>query len=560
MTPNKLVRPAIYARVSTEQQAARETIGSQVAALRERVAADDLSLEEEFVFLDNGYSGSTLVRPALERLRDAAYAGGFSCLYVHSPDRLARKHAHQVVLVEELQHWGVELVFLNQKMGDTPEEQLLLQVQGMIAEYERAKIGERTRRGRRHAAQCGAVSVLGKAPFGYRYVSKQAAGGAAYYEIVPEAAAVVRQVFQWIARDRLSIGEVCRRLSAQGIKTAKGQAHWQTRTVWGMLKNPAYKGAAMFGKTRVAERRPRVRPSRNQSAVPRRARASYPTLPDEQVTITVPAIVTSDVFEAVQEQLAENRHRHREQCDGRHYFLQGLLQCGCCRHAYYGKPAGGRNRDGGRRYGYYRCLGTDAYRFGGERICSNKAVRVERLDDAVWKDVAKLLRDPAMLRAEFERRLQTPVDNTAEHEQLVRQQQSVQRGIARLIDAYETGVLDKAEFQPRLSKAKSRLKQITKQLAIAAEHASQAAELKHAFTHLDEFCVQVREGLSLADTEIRRQIIRTLVKVITIEADQVRITYRINPRPFRNGPARGQILQHRERRHDAAPRLSALNA
>ena len=291
MIPNTLIRAAIYARVSTEQQATQQTIESQVVALRERVAADGHSLDDELVFLDNGCSGSTLVRPALERLRDTAYAGGFNRLYVHSPDRLARKHAYQVVLVEELQRWGIQLVFLNQNIGETPEEQLLLQVQGMIAEYERAKIGERTRRGRRHAAQCGTVSVLGKAPFGYRYVSKHEADGGAHYEVVPEAATVVRQMFDWIAHDRLSIGEVSRRLTAQGIRTAKGQAHWQSRTIWGMLKNPAYKGAAAFGKTRAGERRPRIRPSRNQPAVPRRARVSYPTAPDERVTIAVPAIV-----------------------------------------------------------------------------------------------------------------------------------------------------------------------------------------------------------------------------------------------------------------------------
>ena len=553
MIPNNLIRAALYARVSTEQQAAQQTIDSQVVMLRERIAADGLPLDEELVFLDNGCSGSTLIRPALERLRDAAYSGGFNRLYVHSPDRLARNHAHQVLLVEELEQRGIEIVFLNHDLGDSPEQKLLLQIQSVIAEYERAKIGERTRRGRKHAARCGAVSVLGKAPFGYRYVSKREANGAAYYEVVPEAAAIVRQIFEWIARDRLSIGEVCRRLSANGIKTPKGHAHWQARTVWGMLKNPAYKGAAAFGKTRVAERRPRVRPARNQPLVPRRMHVSYATPPEERVTIAVPAIVSTDVFDVVQEQLAENRKRQREQSDGRHYFLQGLLQCGCCRHAYYGKPIG--RRRSAPRYSYYRCLGTDAYRFGGARICSNTQIRVERLDDAVWKDVAEYLRDPSTLRTEFERRLQMPVDTTAEYQQLVRQQQSVERGISRLIDAYEAELLDKKEFELRLAKAKNRSSQITQQLTLAAERTCQAEELRHALTHFDEFSARVREGLDRADTETRREIIRALVKVITIEADHVRITYKINPRPFRDGPARGRILQHCERRHAAAPRL-----
>src|SRR6516165_12213950 len=176
MMARKLKQPtnrvAIYARVSSDQQAQQGTIDSQVEALQQRIQADGLPVEDELCFVDDGYSGSTLVRPALERLRDIAWAGGFQQLYVHSPDRLARKYAWQVLLVEELQRSGIELVFLNRTIGVSPEEDLLLQMQGMIAEYERAKIMERSRRGKLHAARRGSVSVLCGAPYGYRYVSK----------------------------------------------------------------------------------------------------------------------------------------------------------------------------------------------------------------------------------------------------------------------------------------------------------------------------------------------------------------------------------------------------
>jgi site-specific DNA recombinase len=150
--PPSAVRVAIYARVSSEQQAQEQTIASQVAALRQRVADDGFELPDELCFLDEGLSGSTLMRPALERLRDAAYVGAFQKLYVHSPDRLARRYAYQVLLVDELTKHGVEIAFLNRAIGVSPEEDLLLQMQGMFAEYERAKILERSRRGKRHAA------------------------------------------------------------------------------------------------------------------------------------------------------------------------------------------------------------------------------------------------------------------------------------------------------------------------------------------------------------------------------------------------------------------------
>ncbi len=201
--------------------------------------------------MDNGYSGATLIRPALERLRDVAAAGGIDQVYVHCPDRLARNYAHQVLLLEEFLRAGVEVVFLNREVGQTPEDQLLLQVQGMIAEYERAKILERSRRGKRHGAQVGKVSVLAGAPYGYRYVTKHEGAGEASFEIVWEEARVVRQVFEWVGRDRCTIGEVRRRLEAARERTRTGKTVWDRATIGGMLKNPAYKGEAAFGKTAI---------------------------------------------------------------------------------------------------------------------------------------------------------------------------------------------------------------------------------------------------------------------------------------------------------------------
>lgn len=242
--PNDSLQAAIYARVSSEQQTEAGTIASQVAALEQRLQRDGLTLEPHLRFIDEGYSGSTLVRPALERLRDAAANGSLDRVYVHSPDRLARKYAYQVLLVDELQRCGVELVFLNRELGRSPEDDLLLQVQGMVAEYERAKILERSRRGKRHAAQVGSVNVLSGAPYGYRYVSKWEGGGSARYDVVLEEARVVRQIFGWIGQERCPLGEVCRRLRRQGIQSPKGMACWDPTTISGLLQNPAYLGTA----------------------------------------------------------------------------------------------------------------------------------------------------------------------------------------------------------------------------------------------------------------------------------------------------------------------------
>src|SRR5882724_5757776 len=125
---SEIRRIAFYARVSSEAQARDHTIASQIAALKERIAADGFRLEPDHGYVDDGYSGTSLLRPGLEKLRDAVFGGSVDRIYVHAPDRLARRYAYQVLLVEEFRRAGAEVVFLNHPIGDTAEDDLLLQV------------------------------------------------------------------------------------------------------------------------------------------------------------------------------------------------------------------------------------------------------------------------------------------------------------------------------------------------------------------------------------------------------------------------------------------------
>jgi site-specific DNA recombinase len=518
---------AIYARVSSDAQAQEQTIDSQVVELRAQAQNDDASLDDKNCFLDDGVSGSTLNRPALERLRDAAYVGDFQRLYVHSPDRLARKYAYQVLIVDELQKHGIEIVFLNRAIGVSPEEDLLLQMQGMFAEYERAKIMERSRRGKRHAATRGSVSVLSAAPYGFRYITRSDGDGQAAYEINDEQAAVVQQVFEWVGRDRLSIGEVTRRLRDQGTKTSTGKTWWDRTTVWGMLKNPAYKGTAAFGKTRLGPRRPQLRTQRGQSKTPRRTGSTYDTDASEQLTIAVPAIVSEELFAAVETQLTENRQRGHESRRGAKYLLQGLLECNCCGYAYYGKKVSRSSAKGKVPYAYYRCIGSDAYRFGGTRVCENKQVRTDKLDEAVWQDACELLRHPKLLRKEYARRLAAPTDS-ASQASLKKQLATGQRSVERLIDAYTDGVLDRGEFDPRLARARDRVSKLQEQLRELETESREQSTLREALACLDDFTASIGTNLETADWTMRREILRTLIDRVVIEEEQIRVVYRIN--------------------------------
>jgi site-specific DNA recombinase len=528
----KDVHVALYARVSSEQQAEAGTIDSQLAALHERIRQDGYQLAAELTFIDNGYSGATLIRPALEQLRDAVALQNLTRLYVLSPDRLARNYAYQVLLIDEFQHAGVDIVFLNHEVKQTAEDNLLLQMQGMIAEYERAKILDRSRRGKRHAARTGQVAVLSGAPYGFRYVSKRDGGGQARYEVTPGEAQVVQQMFRWVGVERVSIGEVCRRLKKARNLTPKGKAAWDRSTVCGILKNPAYKGLAAFGKTREGPLRPRLRAQRGRLLQPRRATSTTDQRPEDWTLIPVPPLIEEGLFDAVQQQLQENRQRARQGQRGARYLLQGLLVCAHCGYAFYGKAISPSSRKGHpRSYAYYRCIGCDAFRFGGERICDNLQVRTDLLEQMVWEEVCGLLQEHQRLQQEYERRLKTLGQEDEKLMVLQAQVKKLEQGISRLIDSYAEGFIQKQEFEPRITRLKQRLTELEQQARQIQDQETLQAEFRLAISRLEEFGEKVKEGLAEADWPMRRELIRTLVKRVEIGKDDVKVIFRIPPDP-----------------------------
>jgi site-specific DNA recombinase len=537
---------ALYARVSSDQQVAERTIGSQLAALRTRIAADGLAVLPAYEFLDEGYSGATLLRPGLERLRDVAASGSLDRLYVHAPDRLARKYAYQVLLLEELARVGVEVIFVTRELGRSPEDDLLLQVQGMIAEYERARITERCRRGKRHQASQGAISVLGAAPYGYRYIPKAEGGGAARYEIVLDQARVVRQLFQGGGQERLTLGQVQRRLAAEGVPSPEGKPTWSPGTLRRLLANPAYGGLAAYGKRRNAPYVPPVRPARGRPDPPRHPVSSQPVPAPEWIPIPVPALVADQLVAAVREQVAENRARARERSTGPSSLLQGLLCCARCGYASVSIGTRTRHSDGTvHHYRYYRCAGTEPRRFGGTRLCSSRAIRLDQAEALVWQEVRAVLEDPARLRAEYERRLQHEAEgeSAAERRRLETQRRRLLAGRERLIDSYAEGLLEEADVTPRLARLKTRLAELDIQLHQAQETAERDRELRAVIGQLDAFAARVKGNLETADEETRRAVVRALVKRVEIDLDQIHVVFRIPSGPSDPGPE-GSILQH----------------
>jgi len=224
---------ALYARVSSDRQVEEGTIASQLASLHAYAEEHSYALDADLIFIDDGFSGATLIRPGLDALRDRAMVGTLDRVLVLAPDRLARNHAHQLVLIEEFKRLGVDIVFVNRPIAHTPEDQLLLQMQGVIAEFEREKILERSRRGKLHKAKQGQVNVLSGAPYGYVYIP---AGdtGQARYEIHPQEAEIVRRIFTLYVEEGRSIGAIAKHLTAQQTPTRRGAPQWERSVVWGM--------------------------------------------------------------------------------------------------------------------------------------------------------------------------------------------------------------------------------------------------------------------------------------------------------------------------------------
>jgi site-specific DNA recombinase len=528
---------AFYARVSSDQQAQERTIDSQIHALVERIAADGFTLDEHLRFIDDGHSGTTLLRPALERLRDQIAARTINRLYVLAPDRLARKYAYQVLLLDEFTRVGVEVVFLNHALGSSPEENLLLQVQGMIAEYERAKILERSRRGKLQAARRGSVNVLLQAPYGYRRIDRHEGQGEAALVIHEDEARVVRDVFRWVAEERCTLGAVVRRLKEAGIVSPEGKANWSRGTIAGLLRNSTYQGSAKYGKTRVGERRVRLRPAKGQPAQPKRPFGIYKTAPADQIAIATPALVTPEQFATVAEQLQENQKRHRQRKEGASHLLQGLIVCAQCDHAFYGKPVTSTYKNKKSRYVYYRCVGCEPYRFGGTKVCTNRQVRADTLESAVWTDVAALVSDPKRMAEEVRRRLSPQPEAGREAERLAEQIRRTRLGLGRVMDAYENGAIERAEFEQRNQRLRTRLGELETQVQASDRQNAEATHAEAILASLNQFAATVQDRLATANWNLKRDVIRALVKRVEIDKEEVRIVYRIPPQPLNAQPS-----------------------
>lgn len=504
---------AIYARVSTQVQEKDNTIHSQVEKLRKHAKEHHLHFDERDCFLDEGYSGGVLIRPALDKVRDAIAEGAYDTLLIYDPDRLARSYVHQMVLLEEINANGCRVEFIRNPIGDSPDEQLLLQMQGMIAEYERAKIQERTRRGKLHRMRNGEI-VNGRKIFGYEYIKKTSTAPARY-EIIEEEAKVVKTIFEWFVCEKLTLREIGIRLNEQGIDSPRG-GRWQGPNIGNHLKNSIYTG------TGYANRFKAVEPKRRgavQDKYYKYAKTTMEKRPEEEwFAFDAPRIISDEQFELAQRQLERNRRLSARRTKNE-YLLRGIVKCGECGLSMFSQK------------GRYQCpYSRPAYAAEHEReVCVNKQrISTEELDKRIWEEVYKLLKSRRRLR-QIHQQLRKKASPTATGDggALSKKREKLSSQANRINDLYILGAIDKKDHQEKHSTIQSKLKVVDRQLSSLKHNTLEEEEIEKMLTSFNKFTDAIKKELESANFATKRHAVEEIVKSVEIKKDEIILNYAV---------------------------------
>lgn len=495
---------ALYARVSTLQQVQEATIESQISQLEQDAQRHGYSLKQEHYFVDEGVSGQGLHRPALTRLRDVALSGAFTAILCLSPDRLSRNLGIQQLLLAEWAQLQMEVLFSDRpRPAKTPQDVLLLNIEGAFAEYERAVICDRMRRGRRHSLRQGRSAPY-PAPYGYHFIPATAQEGSRWEENEAQAV-VVGQIYACYTEEQLKIGDIVVRLNEQKTPGPSGKG-WCYSTVRHILCQPAYTGTAYYG---------RCQRDYSRVGLPRRSgsgRLQYPRPKErpaeEWIAITVPALLDETSWQAAQERRAMNAKmaaRHSQ----RNYLLRGLLRCGICQHTLYGRAQSGH-------LSYYCPAGGKKRASGAPpHHCT---IGAEVIEPLVWKALADLLRQPDLIRDAWEthRHAQTPsalqTTRKQQRQRLLKQQQQ------RLLDAYQAGVITLDDLTERQNKIVQELQ--TLETRLAASDIAAATKIS-----LQQFTAQIERALQTTDARTQQDAIRLLIERIIVKDDAIVIEH-----------------------------------
>ncbi|MCK4351815.1 recombinase family protein [candidate division WOR-3 bacterium] len=509
---------AIYARVSTQKQEKENTIASQIEQL------ENYAKEKEYLvgkrYIDNGYSGELMARPALDKLRDDAQKGLFDAVLITCPDRLARKYIYKGLVEEELEKQKVEVIYLNRPIAKTPEDKLLSNIQGAVAEYERAKITERIRRGKLHKIKQGLI--LGHIPsYGYKYVKDENHRG--HFEINPEEAKIVKMMFRWMVEEGLSVWFIAKRLAKLKIPPRYGK-RWSPSTVHRILSNEVYIGTMYYYKKKsvIPEH-----PKKNNRYVRHEKSSNIKTPKSQWIPVKLPErvhIMDKATFQSAQEQLAKHKLFSPRNNKKHKYLLRGLIKCGTCGANFWGCVSENRPFP----YRGYKCRGRVIKSFPPPPRCSAKRKQISAriIEPLVWETLGEYIRNPGLILKYLRKTRQ----NVKRDEGLI-QERLNEIGVKfhrlgeeekRIIKAFREKVVSMEQLKTQLSDINETKEALTeeKQRLRAEQTIKSPVTLPQS---LKEALKTLSHNLNNCGFEMKQKTVQTFIKKIVIRDNEVEI-------------------------------------
>jgi site-specific DNA recombinase len=519
------MKTAIYARVSTNRQTQAQTIEQQVERLQTHLDLQGEPLPAENIFRDDGYSGANLNRPGLDRLRDRVKGGFLDRVLLTSPDRLARNYVHQMVLLEEWERSGCKVEFLDHPMSQDPHDQLLLQIRGAVAEYERVLIAERMRRGRQMKLKAGALLPWTVPPYGYRSAPDRPRDPAGV-QIEPAEGAIVRELFARYLENKGTLLSLAKHLSQFSLPSPRGNQRWSAASIRGLLINPVYAGKLYIGRSR--SRPARIRRSATHP-LGNPARGQDPTPAQAWILVgSVPALVSQEDFDRVQVKLALNKKQATRNNKGYRYLLRALVSCGACQSACIA-----RTTNGGLRYYICRCQAQPTYSQQDQR-CRSRCIPAQQLDVLVWEDLCQLITQPdyiidALQRARGGQWL--PQHLQSRKQTLRKAQAGISQQMERLTEAYLMAIIPLAEYQRRRSELEQKIVVLEAQAKELEAQVDRQAELVQLGSSIEDFCHRIQAGLANATFDQKRTMVELLIDRVLVANGEVEIRYVVPTHP-----------------------------
>jgi site-specific DNA recombinase len=540
------MKVALYVRVSTQRQAQTQTIEDQLQRLTSYIEDKQWVLDDDYIFRDDGYSGAKLNRPALNRLRDKVRSQSVNLVLLTAPDRLARNYVHQVLLIEEMENSGCTIEFIDRPMSREPDDQLMLQIRGAVAEYERTLITERMRRGREMKMRTGRLLPWTIPPFGY-CTDPEHPRDPAGVRIDESAAAIVVEIFQYYGQEGATIRQVADRLQAHGFAPPRGKGSWAGSTIRGILVNPVYTGVVYGNRMcqSAIKRRLPLKPGQTEHG-----RQNLPA--EEWIEVAkIPAIISPQQYQIVQRKLAHNKAQASRNNKQQPYLLRAMVSCGQCRLAVTGRLSD-------LKHAYYRCNGRkDLFYSRQQSRCNTRWIPAKYLDELVWQDLSEVIMHPKSIANAMERAHAgnwIPQQLQARLTTLRKAQHSLKQQLERLTDAYLDGVILLTEYKRRRAEIADKEQAFISQEQQLMAQAQSQEQLTVMIRSMEEFCQRVQQSLASATFEQKRTLVELLIDRVVVTNEVIEIRYLIPTSPSSENTRFSHLCSHYQpRSQDLGP-------